>query len=200
MGMPTDVQISLQGFSNLPEDRYINTLHFDGDDFSGGNADELWSKYDAWLTFVGGGLAQGGHTIKAYQPGPNPSGPYMVREYERASAIPSSMPGEVAICLSYAAVDDPEQSTPRRRGRIYLGPLSASGNAASRPGPSIRDAVLDLGEGIAQVGTAQELTWMLYSPSDASYHKIESIWCDDSWDTQRRRGLAPTLREVRDVQ
>lgn len=198
--MPTDVQISLQGISLLPEDRFVNTLHFDGDQWDAGLADELWDKYNAFMTLVGGGIARGPHTIKAYAPGPNPAGPYFAKDYDRGVALSGSGPTEMACCLSYATVDDPNSSTPRRRGRIYLGPLAGVMTDKERPNVTLRDAVLDLGEGIAQVGLAANVTWMAYSKLDNAYTKIESIWVDDAWDIQRRRGLAPTLREVRDVQ
>ena len=104
------------------------------------------------------------------------------------------------VVPTYATVDDPEQSVPRRRGRIYLGPIAGTLAGTDRPGATIIDAVLDLGEGIAQVGMANNTTWVMRSQLDNSYHKIESIWCDDAWDTQRRRGLKPLQRTVRDVQ
>ena len=199
-GMPTDIQVTLQGRSGLSKDRYVNTLHFQGDDWNVAALDELWTKYVSFIDAVGGGLAQGGHMIKAYNPGPNPGGPYLQKTYSRAAAHTGSSPTEVAVCLSYATVEDPEQSVPRRRGRIYCGPFSTVHANAERPGATVIDAVLDLGEGIAQVGFAATRTWALYSQLDASYHKIESIWCDDAWDTQRRRGLAPTTKTVRNVQ
>lgn len=199
--MPTDVQVSLQGVGGLPTDRYVNTLHFEGDDWNVARCDELWSKYEQLITDgVLGGIATGPHRIACYAPGPNPSGPYVAKDYTRAVEITDSGPAEVAICLSYASVDDPEASTPRRRGRIYLGPLSPSRTGVKRPSGPTREQVLNFGEGIAQVGTGTTTTWSLLSRMDGSYHKIESIWVDDAWDTQRRRGAKPTLRQVRDVQ
>lgn len=199
--MPTDVTVALQGASNLPKDRFVNVLHFEGDDFTTGLMDELWSKYQAFITAAVSGLTAGGHVISCYRPGPNPTGPYAQKTYTSAAGgTGGSGPTELALCLSYATVDNPDQAVPRRRGRIYLGPFQAAYSNAARPVPTLRDAVLDLGEGIAQVGTASNITWSMYSKTDASYHKIESIWCDDAWDIQRRRGLAPSLRETRDVQ
>lgn len=198
--MPTDVQISLQGISLLPEDRYVNTLHFDGDQWGESLADELWSKVNTFMTAVGGGIARGPHRISCYEPGPNPAGPYFSKEYDRGVALSGGGPAELACCLSYATVDDPEQSLPRRRGRIYLGPLADVQVNRDRPSALLREKALDYGQGIAQVGLASNVTWVLYSRTDNAYAKIESIWVDDAWDVQRRRGLAPTMREVRDVQ
>ena len=61
--MSVDVQVSLQGPSNLAEDRFVNVLHFGGS-FGEGQADELWSHYTDWIVAAGAGLAAGGHTIK----------------------------------------------------------------------------------------------------------------------------------------
>lgn len=198
--MPTDVQITIQGLSNLPKDRYVHTLHFDGDDWDGTQTDELWSKWEALKDQVLGGYSQTGHRIACYEPGPNPTGPYFAKDYTVAAASTNSAVTEVALCLSYAAADDPDASTPRRRGRIYLGPFASGIANLSRPGQTVMDAALAYGEGIAQVGIGQNVTWSLYSPTDATYAKIESIWVDNAWDTQRRRGLEPTVRTVRDVQ
>jgi hypothetical protein len=104
-------------------------------------------------------------------------------------------PTEVALCLSYSA-DDNAGGTPRRRGRIYL-PYAG---AFARPSAALRNSLLDFGELLAQVGTAGNTTWHMYSVRDAAHKKIESISVDDTWDTQRRRGLRATLRVRRDVQ
>lgn len=198
--MPTDVMVLLQGATGLPRDKFVNTLHFEGDDWDAGKTDELWSKYQVWLNSKCGGLQAAGHEIRCYHQGLNASGPYFQKSYSTTSSLPNGGPAEVALCLSYATVDNPDASTPRRRGRIYLGPLSDTQVGATRPTDTLIAAALTLGEGIAQVGLAANVTWSMFSQRDNSYHKIESIWCDDSWDTQRRRGLGPTKITKRDVQ
>jgi hypothetical protein len=199
--MPTDVQVTLQGISGLSHDRYVNILHFDGDQWNASLADELWAKYDNFLLYGAGNLATGTlHSIRCYEPGLNPEGPYFQKHYALSSARTTGGPSEVAICLSYSTADDPDRSTPRRRGRIYLGPLSTTQVGSVRPTGALMAQVVAFGQAIAQVGTASNVTWMMKSSVDNSYHKIESVWCDDSWDTQRRRGLKPTTRQVGDVQ
>jgi hypothetical protein len=69
-----------------------------------------------------------------------------------------------------------------------------------RPGSSLREAIRNLGIAFSQIGFAQNTTWLMYSKADNAYAKIESIWVDNAWDTQRRRGLKPTQRNVFDVQ
>lgn len=195
-----DVQVSIQGSTGLPKDRYVHTLHFEGDTWGAGLADELWSKWQTLRAACLGDYAIGKHRISAYTPGANPGGPYFTKEYTLGVASTSAGPAEVACCLSYATVDDPERSLPRRRGRIYLGPIASSLVNNTRPPTTVKDAVLAYGQGIAQVGLASNVTWSMYSATDDAYAKIESIWVDDAWDTQRRRGWAPTARTVQDVQ
>src|SRR3954449_3490986 len=112
--------VLLQGLSGLPKDKFINTLHFEGDDWDAGKTDELWGKYQVWLAAKCGGLATAGHEIRCYHPGLNPGGPYFQKMYSTSSALTNGGPSEVALCLSYATEDNPAASTPRRRGRIYL--------------------------------------------------------------------------------
>jgi len=191
-------QVRLQGSSGMPEDVYENVLYYDTVNFDSvqGTCDEIKAKYIA-ANFIGGVNAV---EVRAYalaggQPvassGPSPK-----------NAVAVSWPHEVAICLSYAAVDDPANSTKRRRGRIYMGPLGGSIPPSDqlRPTVTYRNIILDFGEGLAQVGFAAATDWMMYSRTDQVAAKIESIWVDNAWDTQRRRGLSPTTRTVRDVQ
>lgn len=198
-----DFQVVLHGASGLSADSFVNTLHYSVtalDDLEG-TCDGIAAAYQGFASHLAGLFPSKPLTIKAYEGGQvNPAGPAFSKDYPLTGWLNSSGPTEVAICLSYATVDDPESSTPRRRGRIYLGPIAGGETNNPRPAAGLREAVLDLGEALASVGFASATTWMLYSPTDKAYAKIESIWTDDSWDTQRRRGQEPTLREVRDVQ
>ncbi len=192
-----DVQVCLRNINGLPEDVAINTLHFDAGGTDEGLADAVFAAYQPLKQILSADYPN--MTIKVYSPGVNAAGPQFQKDY----AFPGGGnpgPQEVALCLSYATVDNPDASTPRRRGRIYVGPLGTNAMGAKRPDSVIRDYILDFGERLAQVGFASQTTWHMYSKTDNVYTKIESIWCDDAYDTQRRRGLAPTLREVRDVQ
>jgi hypothetical protein len=196
----TECQIILKNENGMPEDSYVNTLYFDDGTIPTPDSQvalEVFQAYDKVRTILNDVIS--GMTIKLYPPGLNPTGP---RYQEDFPYEPLAGPGpqEVACCLSYSTYDDPERATPRRRGRIYVGPLGGSVCQTDRPNPSVTAAVLDLGTAIATVGFANNLTWVMRSRADNLYGKIESIWVDDSWDTQRRRGLKATARQVRDVQ
>lgn len=193
-------QVRLQGTSNLPKDVYENVLFYEvnNTDTVKGTCDELAAKYagsaNGDAQFIGGINSV---TVRAY---PLAGGQPIEETTVPTGKVSLAYPHEVAVCLSYATVDDVAASTPRRRGRIYLGPMGTSGGDVARPSSTLRSQVLAFGQSLASIGFAGNTTWKLYSRSDLVTAKIESIWCDDAWDTQRRRGLAPTLRTAQDVQ
>lgn len=122
-------------------------------------------------------------------------------------------PEEVAAVISYygdltdVPVSEPNPSPPpatirpqqRRRGRTYVGPLQvaagASGANQSRPKTAFRtDCTLSFKEMAVAIagGTAGDLG--IWSRADAEVWPAVAGWMDDAWDTQRRRGVAPTTR------
>jgi len=188
-------QARLQGQTNIPSDVYENVLFFDvnAPDTVQGRCENIRDLY------VGSNLFGGinGVEVRAYNLG---GGQPIASSKAAKPVLGVGWPREVACCLSYAAVDDPDQSIARRRGRIYLGPIGNAHGAADRPDALLRTTVLDFGSSLANIGFGANTTWMLFSRTDQVAAKIESIWVDDAWDTQRRRGLDPTARQVRDVQ
>lgn len=194
-----DIQVVLHNANGLPQDDYVNTLHYEinAPDTVEGTCDDIKAAYQGFIGFMSDDI--NGMTIRVYDPGLNPGGPSFTKNYAFAPAIAGGA-SELACCLSYATVDNPDASTPRRRGRIYLGPLSGSATGQKRPITTLRTGVLALGQALAAAGNAGNSTWLMYSQTDGTYSKIESIWVDDAWDVQRRRGLAPTLRTAQDVQ
>lgn len=183
-------QVRLHAETNLPEDDAVNVLCFFTDDIET-VADGIAAAYTSITSWING--YYNGMTVRAYPFGGGQ--PLFSKDYA-VNFSGSNAPTEVALCLSYATVDDVDTSTPRRRGRIYL-PIPGT---SVRPSTSQQEAALDLGEELAAIGVGTAQTWKLWSRTDGATFDIESIWVDDAWDTQRRRGLAPTARIVRDVQ
>lgn len=184
------------GVSQLPEDVFENVLYFDTTsiDTVEGTADGIVAAFDAWGRHSG----INGAEVRAYDL--EGGQPIFTKTYAYDHSTTAGAPPEVALCLSYATVDDPTLSTARRRGRIYLGPLRQTDVQDNRPQATLITDSLALGQALAQIGFASDTTWVMYSRTDQQTAKIESIWVDDAWDTQRRRGLAPTARTVQDVQ
>jgi hypothetical protein len=105
-------------------------------------------------------------------------------------------PREVALCLSFYS----QRNIPRQRGRIYLGPLSAS--LGDRPTIAWQNAALLLAAGFADLG-GTDVDWCVYSPTSHGVSqdsagdfamRVSDVWCDDEWDTVRSRGRKATSR------
>ncbi len=193
-------EVALKNTSGLGRDDAINTLYYSHDTFSpttiSGICDEIKAKYVLLVQHLNS--AYSGMRIKVFDHKPPgiPSGPpILVKDYVQAWNG-GAAPTEIALCLSYSA-DDNAAGTKRRRGRIYL-PWGTPGIA--RPSTLQMNVLLDFGEGLAQVGLANNDTWKMYSPTNDELLTIESISVDNEWDTQRRRGMRATLRTRRDVQ
>lgn len=182
------------GVSGLPEDVYENVLYYDvpaTTERREAICDAIVAAFDAWDYH--GGI--NGAEMRVYAP--EGGQPLFSKSYAYAHTA-ATAPGEVALCLSYAAVTDWETTTARRRGRLFLGPLSVSTITGPRPTQTLITAALDLGVALEAAAAPGEV-WQVYSTVDQVGATIQSISVDNAWDTQRRRGLSPTTREVRTV-
>lgn len=108
----------------------------------------------------------------------------------------SQLPPEVALCSSVAATTDPGDKPARRRGRIYLGPLTAVvvSDLGIHPDTvfvnNIRLAEIQLIEDLG----ALDCERAVWSRTDHAFFPVVRGWIDNAWDTQRRRGLEATSR------
>lgn len=128
------------------------------------------------------------------------------------------LPHEVSLTVSYKAARVSGSIAARRRGRFYIGPLAISGVATdARNPPSLTQQAflnvvstylnpgsdpflavysrythwgLDVGEHPVKGEPPPEIPANL----GASFSLVSDFWCDNRWDTQRRRGPAPTAR------
>jgi len=123
----------------------------------------------------------------------------ILEQHKVAIPLAVSGPREVALCLSYYA----DRNIPRRRGRLYLGPLHAT---TDRPSDAFMNAALGLGDALAALGGI-DIDWVVFSPTDWAAHPgddaedfahpVSDCWCDDEWDTVRSRGRKSTRRLTR---
>lgn len=126
------------------------------------------------------------------------------------------LPQEMALCVSFQGDRQSGLNQRRRRGRIYLGPFcNRTPNEMSvdyeRPHTSIITAAVNFGThllspgqptGWAEWGVLSRVNaggWMVpgvQGPPDlpAGWTPVTNGWVDNAWDTQRRRGLAPSAR------
>lgn len=133
-----------------------------------------------------------------------------------APAAGTALPTEVACCFTLEAVgraaaavevaddgdagSEPNRPKQRHTGRLFIGPLNTTCiqlvAGQPRPSSSLRDtgnlAVKELDADLAvNAGGAHLGVW---SRKDATVREVDHVSCDDSFDTQRRRGSIVTAR------
>lgn len=189
-----------QGGTMLPEDRFVNTFHFvtpAGD--SATNQDLVADALKVFYGSVGGYLQE--YVQRAAE----------IRTYDMADAEPreptiwpftlpariqaGGLPEECCVCLSYHG--DPPV-TPRRRGRIYIGPLipgvveNATTTVPPQIGSTFRTVLAAAGLTLSEAGVG----WSIYSTVTSTFIPITGGWVDNATDIQRRRGSQATTRTV----
>lgn len=106
-----------------------------------------------------------------------------------AAASATALPPEVALCTSIAAAAPGGTVPARRRGRVYLGPFSVLGAAASgRPNATLVDVVAEATNRLATRLVTEGATLAVWSRTDAAMYPVTRGWVDDEWDTVRSRG------------
>nr|CRY97718.1 hypothetical protein [uncultured prokaryote] len=108
-------------------------------------------------------------------------------DFTRTSAISSSLPPDVALCVSYRAAPP---VTARRRGRIYLGPLRGGSTLVDSDGKLLdaaHDNIVAAAEGLSTSSGSNPVRWVVASRAGNTAADIVSGYVDSSFDTQRRR-------------
>lgn len=198
-------QARLASVSGTQEDVCVNTFHFNAADASEGTAGNLGAVvggfYSAIDGYLGSTLAGSGHEVRVYNMAePEPRMPIAQVPFDiLPNQAAQPYPREVAVCLSFRGATVSGANPARRRGRIYIGPLSETAGVTSgayvRPDAAfcndLLDAAVDLGQGAQALANA---TWSVYSKASAALITIAAFWVDNEWDTQRRRGVRATQR------
>lgn len=198
-------QVTIPYKTGIPEDVTVNTWSFEIADTNETNFSQVgaflntfYSAIDSYMSPV---LDLDNVTVKAYdRSDPEPRTPFATGEL----ALPVTndgpvMPEEVAVCLSFRGVLASGAPPARRRGRVYLGPLStqtivAGGNSRSRvAGGFIEDVIEGYEAAWAELTTAGNVH-EVWSPTDEVGRTVVQAWVDNEFDTQRRRGTASTNR------
>lgn len=198
--------VSIEAASELPEDVIVNTWHFEGSgsDFAnvGDMLDDFYSVTPTGAAFSVSSCfpddsVSGNFTIRAYnmdEPEPRPP------VYESSRVFPSlssgdALPTEVALVMSYHAQLVAGVPAARLRGRVYLGPFSESVNTAGMPSTGLMPVIAAAGRDLIQASNASvSWDWVQHSPTTGNSSLVVGGWCDNAWDTQRRRGRATTSR------
>jgi hypothetical protein len=134
-------------------------------------------------------------SFKAYDLGePTPRTPLEIGGLTAASSG-ASLPSEVASCLSYWNGVVPR---PRKRGRIFIGPLKASviDNTPNVPRVSSGHRTSVTSACVTHFSGMSGLKWGLLSQTLGVIWTIDSVYMDDAFDIQRRRGEDPSTKTV----
>jgi hypothetical protein len=143
----------------------------------------------------------------------NMNGPSVMRLYRMTDAPPrlpvrtvtlptlvlgtGSFPHEVAMVLSFRSSTPSGTPLSRRRGRIYMGPLSDSAGLLDRSGGDVRPssaARTILGAAGTALSAYPSTDWATFSTVDGVMSNVLSGFVDNAYDTQRRRGTKATAR------
>lgn len=209
------VQIVAPGRTGIPEDQFVNTIYCSM--VGGGDKQEVANRMAASLQAAYSDVAAGQTlALAAFMSGFIDKDNCQVRVYDMDEPKPRApvtlpfamiggsgghkdLPEEVALCLT---IHGGNPVTPRRRGRLYIGPLNTmglggdtAGPLPSRPTTELVQVVRSFGESLSDSMDSFDLGWAIKSEVPAlNYVQVVGGWVDDAWDTQRRRGVDPTVR------
>lgn len=220
----------LNKVSGVPADASRNVWHFSADDtttatlngIAGGLA-QFYSLIAAYLAPSVSPVA-GAHKVDMAEVGfgTTPSGAPQVSPIIGSSTFGTpgtggtsgSLPNEVAIALSFRAAiagiaeeAGAQRPRSRRRGRIYVGPVTYStvGNDATSKEPhvlvAVREAMLDAYDSAHGIwdGPASNIRHGIFSRVDGVLRIVEQVSVDNEFDTIRTRGRRASLRMTRAV-
>lgn len=205
-------QVRLLSDSSLPEDTVVNTWHFASavtnpdSSYVGANLQPpLGQFYDAIDGLLSVGLS-GTANVKWYDLiDPEPRVPIAEFNNVNLNLGSGALPSEVALCLSFQGVPVSGQPQARRRGRVYLGPLSDTGVVSAagvgdvRPGATAINTVTGAADALLTLSkAAADWRWVIHSPTSGPGISVDvdNGWVDNAFDIQRRRGLRATQRTL----
>lgn len=216
------VQWVLHSDNANPADDVMNTWHFKNDDSVPPEdiAPDIVARiapfYDDLAAYYSSFIS-GASSYKVFDlADPEPRVP-ILEGVESMSGVSAGngLPCEVSVCLSYQAERLSGKPQARRRGRLYIGPLSMGAPALvadAGAGDMIVTSAFraDLAQAATDVagvffgGGGSAVAWCTFSPTDvadgatiaAASNNVTDGWVDFAVDIQRRRGHAPGGRTL----
>lgn len=192
-GEMDDVAAALEEFYNDVIAATSHTVaHYIGEQLSRSADDASFEFYD----------------VGAFMSGAPHGSPIRIDTWTLGATNPGAdgIPSELAVCLSYHGnlTGIPEESgltrpRARRRGRVYIGPLSQialeseAGTGRSRVATQCRDTIAAAGGRLADHTDVQ---WNVWSRSDSAFTSVTGGFVDDAFDVQRRRGEDAVARST----
>lgn len=209
--MAHNVQITLPSTTGLAKDAVVNSWWVLGGAKGDGPANALLVAFQGFYSTVGPWIngsvsrAQLTNFKVTSETDPKPRLPWAEAD---AISLPApngaQLPREVAICTSFRGEYLSGTVNARRRGRVYIGPLTDdSMTAQATPGETFKSAIVTATRELAEelqeyAGGAYALG--VYSRVNDGISQVVAGWVDNEFDTQRRRGLAATSRNVWSLQ
>lgn len=197
------VQVSVPYYNGTPADVSTNVWHFhttSGDPDPAQVGAFIETIYTAFIPYASSVLNFTEASAKAYDMAdPEPRSPVWegINDFGDGNITNPIIPEEVAVCLSFRGVLESGAPPARRRGRVYLGPLSTE--VVADTGRSIVlqafiDDMLAAYEAAWAELTDAGLSHCVWSPTDGVGRPVVYAWMDNAFDTQRRRGVPATSR------
>ena len=159
---------------------------------------QLKDFYDAVRGVYSDNVTQGGHVIKAYNRDDTPPRAPVIEDTFTFVTAPTGAPAphEVAITMSFQGLVQSGSPQSRRRGRIYLGPVTTDAiDSDGRIASAYVTTVVDAGDGLLTASKAAGAwNWNVWSTVNGAGTTVDNGWCDNAFDTQRRRGRDATSR------
>ena len=196
----TRAMVILKGGTGVPKDQFVNVFHFADvgvayETASAAVATALTSMYTGLAAYFSE-FVKPTAEIRTYDMTQGePRVPSIFPLPLAIDTSATSLPNEVAICLSFRGTPP---VTPRRRGRVFLGPLNGnvySGGLpsdANPPRPSV-GCMNDIRTAGANL-LAADIGWSIWSPTDQQYVTVVGGWCDNEFDNMLSRGNKPSAR------
>ena len=204
-GTNVEVEITTQLLSaDLARDWCVNTIHFNTTSTTVTNA-QFQALSDAikgvWFATSGAWFIYGtnGGSVKVYNladPKPRPEKGYST--YTPGSWMTTvAWPRQTCLCVSFYS----QRNLKSLRGRVYMPLNSGATPVGERPGLSLRTQMAGTIKQLYTVANGLTPSWQLsvHSQKLDQDAGISNIWCNDTWDIQRRRGLRETTRYMTTV-
>lgn len=207
-------QVTIPHRSLIRADDVMNTFHFTGiddvEDMCTAIAERLLAFYNApppggtneLKDYLSGELNPTLTRVKMYDwADEEPRVPVFDAALGVTTASPletANLPGEVALCTSYQATPVSGVAAARRRGRLYIGPLNVGvilggGSSPSRPSGTFMGDMWRTTKRLCDANTLGA-QWVVWSRRNEAAYEIAQGYVDNSFDTQRRRGVETTNR------
>lgn len=209
--------------SGLPADAVVSTFHFSTESDPPDPASlveiaaALGDCYNAFTAYLSPFYNQGAMKVTYYNlADPEPRVPLEELPLPITS-VPGAgayaMPPEVSVCCSFEGNQVSGEPQARKRGRVYLGPWGVFGATQLSAPPGAILSAIDTGftSLLSDSDASLDWTWCVHSPSllkgttvpplppqplASTFFPVVRGWIDNAWDTQRRRGIVATARNV----